>query len=137
MTISLPLPPRDLLPNRRGSLWAYRRAAKAYRRDAFFAAKAALHGHTPPQLAHAKVRARYYHRRISDRMDPDNSIACLKPAIDGLVDAGILVDDREITLLPIQRGLDKDHPHLDIEVTPADSREIPMDDPARGSGGAR
>lgn len=119
MTITLPLPPRDLKPNRRGSLWAYRRAAKAYRRDAFFAAKAALHGAEPPRLQKATVRALYYHRRMTDKMDPDNAIACLKPAIDGIVDAGILVDDREIMLLPVQRRMDRESPHLEIEIRPA------------------
>lgn len=34
------------------------------------------------------------------RRDPDNLIGSLKPLIDGLVDAGVLVDDDRLTIAP-------------------------------------
>ena len=34
------------------------------------------------------------------RRDPDNLLASLKPLVDGLVDAGVLVDDDRLTFAP-------------------------------------
>lgn len=47
----------------------------------------------PPLWAKARVRVTW---RCTKRIhpDPDNIIACLKSAFDGLADAGVVVNDR-------------------------------------------
>jgi Holliday junction resolvase RusA-like endonuclease len=40
-------------------------------------------------------------RHSSVQCDPDNLVASFKPLIDGLKDAGVLADDRDITFKPL------------------------------------
>ena len=53
------------------------------------------------------------------RRDPDNLSAMLKPVWDGLQDAGVLGDDRAVTLHPIEQHVDPDGPGLRLEVWPS------------------
>ena len=115
VTLDLPWPPADLNPNRARSLhWsAHHRAAAQYRRDCFLIAydQMALFRPwgrsffplTPPITA--TVTFQMPNRR---RRDLDNLLAAMKPAWDGLVDAGLLADDNAdqltITLKPPQYG---------------------------------
>ena len=116
VSLDLPWPPADLNPNRaRGLHWATRREATAlYRRDCFVAAKDMINRArrikapvpTPvPTPVSATVTFWMPNRR---RRDLDNLLAAMKPAWDGLVDAGLLADDNadqlSITLMPPQYG---------------------------------
>ncbi len=114
--VILPLPPRMLRPNARPSCWQARaRAVKQYRRDAYYAARKA-NGHARPLLEQATVHAFYYHRDKRGILDPDNALATLKAAIDGLVDAGLLAGDREVTYLPVVQLVDRKEPRVELEV---------------------
>lgn len=64
-----------------------------------------------------ELQATYYHN-CKRRRDPDNLVALLKYPIDGLVVSGLLVDDDQITLKPVQRLIDKDNPRLELTVSP-------------------
>ena len=46
--------------------------------------------------------------------DPDNWISSAKPFIDGCVDAGIIANDRELTIRSITHGINKDVAPLTI-----------------------
>ena len=102
--LDLPWPPADLNPNRARKLhWTVlHRAAKQYRGDCYVEAvnlrnlrfRARLSRSLPPPVT-ASVTFWMPDRR---RRDLDNLLASLKPAWDGLVDAGLLVDDSADTL---------------------------------------
>jgi hypothetical protein len=95
--------PDALWPNRaRGRLWAYRKAAKRYRWEAKICALRELRGDRPRHTCPAFLRILFAKRR-GKFPDADNVIAALKPAIDGIVDAGILADDRTIAGVPSVR----------------------------------
>ena len=110
VSLDLPWPPADLNPNKR-LYWAARREATAlYRRDCFLITRdmmnRALRIKAPvpsplPTPVTATVTFWMPDRR---RRDLDNLLAAMKPAWDGLVDAGLLADDNadqlSITLKP-------------------------------------
>ena len=110
VSLDLPWPPADLNPNRaRGLHWGARREASAvYRRECFVVAHQAIlgrirHSHNLPLPAPVSATVTFWmpDRR---RRDLDNLLAAMKPAWDGLVDAGLLADDNadqlSITLKP-------------------------------------
>ncbi len=70
----------------------------------------------------ASLRIDWYHptRRLLDR---DNIIASSKAYIDGIVDAGVLSDDRDVTFEPVGRFVDKANPRVEITITPTDPHE--------------
>lgn len=121
-TIVLPLPPACLSPNRppgsRGGRMRKAAAAKRCRRLAREAA-AALGVESGPWLR-ATVRATFYHAQAR-RRDDVNHLAMLKPAYDGIVDAGLLADDdsEHLTTLPARFLLDRQCPRVELLVTRA------------------
>jgi len=97
VVVRLSYPPRELSPNARVNRWRKAKAVKAYRREAWV-------------LAHEAVIAEAWYERdicfkglvtadveftvtVQRGRDEDNLRAMLKPAFDGFVDAGLLVDD--------------------------------------------
>ena len=112
ITITVAPPDRRLNPNVRNHFQQLARVTKAAKKEAWAAARVAW---APFQrregLAYApkfKAATVAYsviwprHRRI---VDPDNLIRMFKPHLDGIVDAGILDDDKHITLLPSKQRL--------------------------------
>ena len=86
--ITLPWPPSGLQPHAKGSRWAKSSATRAYRRDAFYLARAAGVATIPDAILTITYcppdrRAR----------DAQNLPGMLKPAIDGIADA-MGCDDR-------------------------------------------
>jgi crossover junction endodeoxyribonuclease RusA len=113
MTITLPFPPRELSPNARIH-WARKaKIVKAYRTQAF--AAAFRRGHTPYAIATARVVFFAPDRR---RRDHDNLSASLKAAWDGIVDAGILIDDAGLRHETITVVVDRERPRVEITITP-------------------
>ncbi len=117
MRVEIPmLPPHVLSPNAR-SHWAEKAlATKRFRQTAFYVAHQErqkwLQGHEKAELSITFI--------IRDRRgykDPDNALACLKPAIDGCVDAGIIPDDSDEHLrieLPIMYEINKEKAPMTI-----------------------
>lgn len=93
ITIVLSHPPLPLRPNSRTHWRKKATAVKAYRIAAKVASIATLARRTPPLWERATVRVTW---RCMKRIhpDPDNIVASLKAAFDGLADAGIVVNDR-------------------------------------------
>ena len=91
-------------------------ASKGYRRRTMLAAEAV--GVESGPWARATVAAVFFHSQKRKR-DDVNHLAMLKPAYDGLVDAGLLAGDdseRLTTLSPTFR-IDRKHPRVEITVT--------------------
>lgn len=125
--IILPLPPRVLSPNRppasRGGRIKKASAAKRYRRLSREATEEARVDTGPWGLA--SVAVIFYHKE-KRRRDQDNYMAMLKPAYDGLVDAGLLVDDdyEHLRREAPEFGIDREAPRVELTVTRIHIKEI-------------
>lgn len=122
LKIEISLPPRELSPNHtvgsRGGRLGKSRKVKAYREAARWLAMYALAERGGLTLwPAATARCTFYHRDRR-RRDRDNLLASLKSAFDGLVDAGVLVDDAGLTHLPVVMEIDRERPRVEIEVWP-------------------
>ena len=126
------LPPaKSLSPNSRVH-WAVKsKASKAAKKAAANGVKIALL--LADELDYADVpwheielQAIYYHH-VNRRRDPDNLIALLKYPIDGLVMAGLLVDDDRITLKPVIKKIDKENPRLELIINPIKQADISLE----------
>ena len=115
ISIVLRLPGKVLSPNSRSCWQARAREARNYRQACACRAIAALGGQRPMREC-ATILAQFYHAQAR-RRDDDNLIASLKPARDGLVDAGLLADDVGVTTLPVKRYLDRDNPRVVLTIT--------------------
>jgi crossover junction endodeoxyribonuclease RusA len=115
ITISIPFPPRELRPNARVH-WAVKaRATKHYRTQAWAAALASCNNSPPRWLkASVKVNAFFPTRK---QPDPDNLIASLKAAFDGIGDAGIVINDRGLWPLRPEFFTDKANPRIELTIT--------------------
>ena len=114
--LSLSLPPKVLSPNARPRHWAERaRAVRTYRRESALLTRQALGRRAKPRWEQATCQATYF-GRTKHRPDSDNILAMLKPAFDGLTDAGLLADDRDLIHLPVDRQTDRLHPRILLTV---------------------
>ena len=118
-TIILPLPPGVLSPNRppgsRGGRIKRAMVSKKYRRLAKEAALAVNIESGPWEKASAT--ATFFHQ-TERRRDDVNHLAMLKPAYDGIVDAGIIRDDDSMhlsTRTPVFK-IDKKFPRVEITI---------------------
>ena len=119
LVVTLPLPSRTLNPNGRPNRFQKAKAVKKYREDAHIAAIHAgvKNGFTP--LEKATLQCHFYFR-TPGRRDGDNLLASLKAGFDGLVDAGVFVDDSDLTHLPVTKSVDKQNPRVEIRIYKAD-----------------
>lgn len=118
--IVLPLPVKRLSPNctvaTRGGRFAKARATSKYRQLAREAVEASFVESGPWERAVATVTFFWPDHR---RRDEDNAVASLKAAYDGIVDAGLIVDDNSRHLrreMPVF-CIDKASPRVEIVVT--------------------
>ena len=96
ITFTFPWPPKELSPNvARGLHWRTKASAtKQYRRDCYYDARdSAWPIESPPLLRSPVLATTTFHVKDKQRRDIGNMEAALKPLWDGIVDAGILVDD--------------------------------------------
>ncbi len=117
--IALPLPPKGLYPNDRPHHQAKAQATKGYRRTAYVLALAAGVESGPWELA--TVRAAFFFK-ADRRRDDVNFLAALKPAYDGLVDAGLLEDDdwKHLRTQPCSMAIDKERPRVELRIERVD-----------------
>lgn len=115
VVITVPLPDRSLCGNGRAHGFALTRLRKQQREDAALAAYAALaelpagrgplYALTGPAFPAGRVLVTVHVLRsqlwATRRLDDDNLIRGLKSTIDGLTDAGVWRDDRQVTWGPI------------------------------------
>lgn len=118
ITVRIGIPARSLSPNARVH-WAKKaRARKCQRISAAMSASFVMTGDKWP-WTNATIEPRVFWptRRV---VDGDNMLAMLKGAIDGLVDAGLLADDKGVKFLPCVMGYSKEDPRVELVVTLAD-----------------
>jgi len=118
IVIEIPmLPPKEASPNWRGHWTARYRAMEVYKTITILSAR---QRHPIQPITTATIRTTLVVKDRRYRADPDNAIASLKAAIDGIVAAGILTDDKYIKVLPVVFDIDKERAPmtiLEIEAT--------------------
>jgi crossover junction endodeoxyribonuclease RusA len=116
IVIDLPLPPRELSPNARVHPLQRAHNARRWRCMTCYVARGALveAGLVAPRWKRAHVQYTWRSSR-GPLPDPDNVIARCKAVLDGLVDAELLADDREVSVAArVERG----KPCLIVTVVP-------------------
>lgn len=114
ITITLPLPPKELSPNARVH-WAGKARKVKYYRGRAWAESLAVQGRRTRKWKRATVQATFYHRD-KRRRDKDNLLASLKSAFDGIADADVVENDAGLTHLPVECEVDKSNPRVVITV---------------------
>lgn len=116
VSITIPLPPDALKPNARPHWSRKARAAKAYRKHAWAATLAATGVGPPERWRRASVQVVAYYP-TARHPDPDNLIASLKSAFDGIADAGLIANDKE--LWPERPVIlkDKANPRIEMRIS--------------------
>lgn len=94
LRIELPLPPKELSPNagKKQNVHKINRITQKAQSDTIALVREQIPRGTP--LEHATVRVTFV-VPTRGRRDKDNLIAAAKPYQDGLVKAGVIVDDSE------------------------------------------
>lgn len=118
LTIVLPLVPRKLWPNGRPSKFARAKSVRVHRDSAFFATREAMRA---KKVAGSWDKAEAIERFFwpdAGRRDTRNAEAANKSYFDGIVDAGLLTDDRSevLTHLPSEFSIDRERPRLEITI---------------------
>ncbi len=117
--IVLPLPSSKLSQNARVHWRTRANETKKMRGYAKYAAIAAINEliHTDHGLPwkSATVKCSFFFAKVN-RRDKANFDAMCKPIWDGFTDAGLWVDDDQLTHLPTELAIDKNDPRLEIEV---------------------
>lgn len=119
LTIAISIPARVLSPNQaRNHFWAkISEARKAQREEAFAAAIQALCGKPAPHWPKATLDIAWYAPK-RQWPDPMNVGYFLKGAIDGLEDAKIIVNDKELHCGRYERVVDAETPRVQLTVKP-------------------
>ncbi len=118
--ITLPLPPPVLNPNSSRVYWRrVQQAIKSYREAGYIAAMDAVNRQKPAVPFKAVTLQATFYFKVKRRRDGGNWNATLKPAQDGLVDAGIVRDDEHtiVTNLPPILRIDRGNPRVELVVT--------------------
>lgn len=116
LTVTIPLPPNVLKPNARVHWAAKARAVKRYRIDCGWAADDAINRSGWQTVERATVTPIFYHR-INRHRDGDNALASIKAGLDGLADAGVIVDDRGFACRPVEFRVDRKDPRVELIIT--------------------
>jgi len=129
ITITLPVPPRELSPNGR-THWAVKaRHVKEARTLAQVEAHNAMICAGFPKQAkweRAKVTAKVIKRDRRGRMDDDNFKASCKSYCDGVCDAGLILNDRGLEWGDVAYVIDKAaEPHVELTFVSIDPAANP------------
>lgn len=116
-TVTVPIPTAKLSHNGRVHWRVRAKLVKAARESAKLDALAALRGQHPPQWDKAKLEVRAFWKTLN-MPDPTNLMDRLKSTIDGICDAGIVVDDAN--LWPERPVITKDakNPRIELTISP-------------------
>jgi Holliday junction resolvase RusA-like endonuclease len=112
ISISVPLPAKELSPNARVHWRVKAKATKAARENAF--AAAIVHGKPMWKAASVLCVFTFKDKRSRDR---DNLLSSLKAVFDGLADAGVVANDSALTYKPVEiTAPDKANPRVVIYI---------------------
>lgn len=112
ITITLPTPDKRLHAHAKGDRRAKSAATKQWREMAYMLAKQQVKGE-PWEAAFISYRF-YFPDNI--HRDAANAIQSMKPAIDGVVDAGLIAGDnwQRLRIAEVWCGIDRDRPRTEL-----------------------
>jgi Holliday junction resolvase RusA-like endonuclease len=113
VTVYVKIPAPELAANSRAHWRTKHRAFQEAKRSTHILASAECN--LRPQWRHAISRITWY-SATAMHPDPDNALHALKAAFDGIVAAGILVDDRGLRHEPITFRKDFQNPRVEITI---------------------
>jgi Holliday junction resolvase RusA-like endonuclease len=114
--ITLQLPNRSLAPNGRTHWRVKARATRTYRQVAHYYTAAEMQANAVAGgWTAAEVEAAFWFPMNRGR-DADNLLASLKAAFDGIADAGLVSNDRQLTYLPVRQAIDRERPRVEITI---------------------
>lgn len=120
LSITLPIPPIELRPNGRPHWAAKAKRVREYRKAAAWAMRAAIAELPLSDFIRLPLKAvdvcPVYFHKTARRWDADNCIASLKAAIDGLQDAGLIVNDSGVSWRAPVQMKDKANPRVELFV---------------------
>lgn len=120
--IVIPIP-KESQNKRRGTAMAGSFARKKDRERAKRSAQSALsalqYNYGTP-WPNARIHVRWFHKTRNFR-DKWNIVGCLKGTLDGIVDAGILIDDDQVQPPTVECLVDKDDPRVELYLEREDS----------------
>lgn len=119
LTVDIPLPPKELKPNVRSHYHAKSDAKNRFKGEVAFWARRADQNRCS-KLHEVTIQAHFRFRK-KNRRDPDNLLASLKYAFDGLVAADVLIDDDKITHLPVTVEISPDNPGVTLTISSKDA----------------
>ncbi len=133
----IPIPPSGLNPNntnthrmkKAGLIADQRAAACVYSQIAVYDMNDWRSAKFPWNKVASQVVWYRKERRI---IDADNALASLKSTFDGIVDSGVLGDDKALIHLPIVFEYDKDNPRIEITLTKTIDGVCPLCKSERG-----
>ncbi|MFG0249075.1 MAG: hypothetical protein ACF8OB_09340 [Phycisphaeraceae bacterium JB051] len=135
ITITIPLPDRKLQPNnppgsKQGRI-VMAEVAREYR--CLTKIRTLKAGGALRRWHHAECKATFYFA-TKRRRDFRNFEYALKPAYDGLVDAGLILDDNSKVLSHKKTvfAYDKKNPRVVLEIERIDAADIPMEPGEQG-----
>lgn len=118
--ITLDLPPKELHPNGRTHWRAKNEKRASYLEHVVEETQVQCKEYEfSKSLRSASIQGIFY-RKSSHKSDSDNLNAWLKYAIDGLVHAGLLINDDRVTLLPPIELVDKKWPRVTLLIHDAE-----------------
>ena len=118
ITVILDPPPKELRPNTSVHHRPKAVAKKKYRQHAYEETLVACYLHKVKAPFHTAVIGIHFYFPTKAFQDRDNILASLKSGFDGMVDAGLFTDDRELFHLPAIRRKDADDPRVELRVFP-------------------
>ncbi len=116
ITITIGIPHRSLSANAR-THWATKaKKVKAARGVAYWYAVEDSSRCQRQRWTNA-ISTVVWYAKTATHPDPDNALAMLKPYFDGLADAGVLANDRNLAHNPIRFEKDRANPRVQITIT--------------------
>jgi crossover junction endodeoxyribonuclease RusA len=114
ITITLPLPPKEVHPNYRVHWASKAKHTKGYRWLAWYAARAQVEPtHIPWERAQTEA---VFHYPTAHVRDGDGAASSLKAAWDGIADAGVIANDAGFTHLPPRLLVDRENPRVVVTI---------------------
>ena len=125
LLLDIPLPPANLSPNARCSWRVKAAAVKEYRETVGWRAKAEIAKLRPHDFPLGEVTAfAYFYWPDRRRRDEDNPMAALKAAWDGLQDAGVVANDRDLHPQFVGFRVDKENPRVHLIIQQGNVQKI-------------
>jgi Holliday junction resolvase RusA-like endonuclease len=118
ITITIGIPHKALSPNEKPHWAAKAKKVKAARSKAWLLAQTEIvcSKSPAPQWVHA-ISTVVWYSRTKRRPDPDNANAMLKPTFDGMCDAGVVLNDKNLYHNPPRFEVDKQNPRVEVTIS--------------------